>query len=184
MKKPYWVILGPKGSWEVAFQNGGIWGVKELLYPEWKALDRGDVMFFYATDPVSGIIGVGRFDTKFIQDKPLWPDEVSLRKVLYPYRFQFHIDYVIEPNRWKSDRIKIGLTIQEMRRGINLLYTRTADKLKEDFLKKFRYQFSDQGEAVLPPKAIHAAEGPSLSSSHSRLQEMVFQIGQMNRLIS
>ncbi len=184
MKDPCWVVLGPKANWELAFKQGGIWGVKSLLYPEWKALDRGNTLFFYATAPISGVIGTGKFDSRFIQDKPLWPDEVSLRKVLYPYRFQFQIDYVIEPNRWKDDGVKIGLTIQEMRRGINLLYERTADKLKEAFSEKFRYRVSDQGKLELPPKAIHVPERSSPASSHSQLQEMAFQIGQMNRLIS
>lgn len=185
-KKPCWIILGPKGSWELAFKQGGIWGVKPLLYPEWKALDRGDRLFFYATAPISGVIGTGRFDSRFIQDKPLWPDEMSLRKVLYPYRFQFQIDYVIEPNNWKSDGVKIALTIQEMRRGVNLLYERTADNLKESFSKKFRCRFSDQDQqTTMPlPKATPASPRSVSAPSHSQLQDMVFQIGQMNRLIS
>ena len=109
MIKPRWIILGPEKSWEIAFKQQGIWGVKEMLYPEWKALDRGDIIFFYVTKTIRGIIGVGRVETKFIQDKPLWPDEVALGKVIYPFRFEFHTDYLIEqedgqiPTR--SDRI-------------------------------------------------------------------------------
>jgi len=33
-KKPHWIVLGPEQSWKTAFQQGGIWSVKEMLYPE------------------------------------------------------------------------------------------------------------------------------------------------------
>jgi len=179
---PQWIIMGPKESWETAFEQGGIWGVKEPLYPEWKALDPGDCIFFFVTKPVSGVIGVGRVQTKFIQDKPLWPDEMAVGKVLYPYRFEFHIDYVLEQDRWKSDRIKVPLTIQEMRRGINLLLERTIDKLYAAFDLNFNYLIPKSGKIEPPPAEVIKPERFPLD--HTRLQEIVFQIGRLNRLIS
>lgn len=179
---PQWIIIGPKESWEIAFEQGGIWGVKDLLYPEWKALEKEDIIFFYATKPVSGVIGVGRVQTKFIQDKPLWPDEIAAGEVLYPYRFEFHNDYVLEQDRWKSDRIKVPLTIQEMRRGINLLLERTIDKLYAAFDQNFNYLIPKSGKIESPPVEVTKPERFPLD--HTRLQEIVFQIGRLNRLIS
>ena len=180
---PHWIIMGPKKSWETAFEQGGIWGVKHLLYPEWKALEKGDIIFFHATSPIAGIIGVGRFDTRFIQDKPMWPDEIAENKVIYPLRFQFHIDYVLEQERWKNDRIKAPLTIQEMRRGVNLIRERTVAQLYEAFAKEFKYTISfPTGEIeLLPAKGVETLE---VSIGHRKIQELIFEIGKLNRLIS
>ena len=74
LKKPHWIILGPKQSWETAFKQGCIWGVKQVLYPEWKALDRGDIIFFHITlypsdrccPKVIYVIRCERWDAKLI----------------------------------------------------------------------------------------------------------------------
>lgn len=182
MKKPHWIILGPEKSWETAFDQQGIWGVKEALYPEWKALDPGDIIFFYVTKTIRGVIGVGRVATKFIQDKPLWPDEIAEGRVIYPYRFEFHIDYLIERKEWKAKKIKIGLSIQEMRRGINLLKGETVKTLFEAFSEKFNCTIPASEEKKIEEVKPTVAEKPSLS--HTKLQELVFEIGRLNRFIS
>lgn len=138
MRKPNWIILGPSESWETAIEHKGIWGLKEMLYPEWKAMEKGEILFFHATSPIAGVIGFGRFNTRFIQDKPLWPDEMKEKRVIYPLRFQFDIDYIIENDKWKNDKIKAPLTIQEMRRGINILRGSTVEFLYKEFLEKFK----------------------------------------------
>ena len=175
--------MGPEKSWKTAFEQGGIWGLKEILYPEWKALEQGDIIFFYATSPIAGIIGVGRFDTRFIQDKPMWPDEIAENKVIYPLRFQFHIDYVLEQERWKNDRVKAPLTIQEMRRGVNLLRERTVAQLYEAFASKFKYAISFPASEIelLSAKGV---ETPEVSIDHRKIQELIFEIGRLNRFIS
>ena len=181
-KKPHWIILGPEQSWKTAFQQNGIWGVKEMLYPEWKALEKGDVLFFYITKTVKGIVGVGKFENKFIQDKPLWPDEITAGKVIYPFRFEFHIDYLLEERNWKNKKIPIGLSIQEMRRGINILQKKTVDKLYEDFKEKFNFSIlvSQEKEPKIDRSKAEVIDSPN----HNELQELIFQIGQLNRLIS
>ncbi|MEW6685276.1 MAG: EVE domain-containing protein [Candidatus Edwardsbacteria bacterium] len=108
MKKPYWIIVGPEESWKTAFSHQDIWGVKEALYAEWKALDPEDIIFFYVTAPIGGIIGIGRVATKFIQDRPLWPDEIASGKLIYPYRFEFHVDYLIEQKEWEIKKFLLN----------------------------------------------------------------------------
>lgn len=153
-----------------------------MLYPEWKALDKGDILFFYITKTVRGIVGIGRIENKFIQDKPLWPDEITVGKVIYPFRFEFHIDYLLEEKNWKDKKIPIGLSIQEMRRGINILQKKTVDKLYEDFKEKFNFSIpvSQEKEPKIDRSKVEVIEPPD----HNELQELIFQIGQLNRLIS
>ena len=184
LKKPHWIILGPKESWQTAFKEGCIWGIKEVLYPEWKALDSGDIIFFHITKTIGGIVGVGRVETKFIQDKPLWPDEIAIAKVIYPLRFEFHVDYLIEESKWKDKKISAGLSIQEMRRGINLLQERTVEKLYEAFRENLNYIISTGNDQKIDAAAIKTIEGGPASLGHNRIQEMIFEIGKLNRLIS
>lgn len=181
-QKPHWIILGPERSWKTAFKQGGIWGVKEMLYPEWKALDPGDILFFYITKTVRGIVGVGRLENKFIQDKPLWPDEVAVDKVIYPFRFEFRIDYLLEEKEWENKKIPIGLSIQEMRRGINILQKKTVDKIYHDF--KERFSFTISTPVVEKPKISKVKPEIIETPDHAKLQKLLFQIGQLNRFIS
>lgn len=180
---PHWIIMGPRESWRTAFEQGGIWGVKHLVYPEWKALEKGDIIFFYATTPIKGVIGVGRVETKFIQDKPLWPDEIAIGKVLYPLRFEFHTDYVLEQDVWTSKRIsqsEVPLSIQEMRRGINLLLDRTVQKLYEKFEQRFNHVISLKEEVKAPSTLV----SEEFSPDHTKVKELVFEIGKLNRFVS
>ncbi|PIV10496.1 MAG: hypothetical protein COS49_00230 [Candidatus Portnoybacteria bacterium CG03_land_8_20_14_0_80_41_10] len=139
-------------------------------------------MFFYITKTIKGIVGIGKIENKFIQDKPLWPDEIEANKVIYPFRFEFHIDYLLEEKDWHNKKIPVGLSIQEMRRGINILQKKTVDKLYSDFKEQFGFVVpvfqkrkpeidKNKGESIEPP-------------THNKLQELIFQIGQLNRLIS
>lgn len=185
-KKPHWIILGPEQSWKTAFEQGGIWGAKEMLYPEWKALEPGDILFFYITKTIRGIVGVGRLRTKFIQDKPLWPDEMIARKVIYPFRFEFDIDYLIEGKEWKNKKIPIGLSIQEMRRGINILQKKTVENLYRNFKEKFSFDIAGliEKEPEIMTREVESKEEVIVAPKHNELQELIFQIGRLNRFIS
>jgi len=97
MQKPHWIAFGPEEAWNIALlKHKGIWGIRERFYPEWKALENDDIMFFFITKTIKGVVGVGRIGNKFIQDKPLWPDEKKEGIVIYPLRFEFNIDYLLE----------------------------------------------------------------------------------------
>ncbi|MEM3421421.1 MAG: EVE domain-containing protein [Candidatus Hadarchaeum sp.] len=75
-----WICVGKVENWETAI-SGNIWGVKERQKNLWEKLQKGDLLLFYATSPVSGIIGVAKIDNKVIQDKPLWPEEREKNKL-------------------------------------------------------------------------------------------------------
>ncbi|MBI3194118.1 MAG: EVE domain-containing protein, partial [Ignavibacteriae bacterium] len=178
------VIMGPEESWKTAFKQDGIWGVKSQLYPEWKALDPGDHIFFFITKTVRGIVGVGRVGNKFVQDKPMWPDEIREGRLIYPYRFEFEIDYMIEEPKWSKERIsskEVPLRIQEMRRGINFLQKDTYEKLVKVFQERFRCDLLlNENKKELVARTIDSKP----SKTHSELQELIHHVGKMNRLIS
>jgi len=101
----FWIASGPPEYWKVAFEMGRIWGVTDKKFTEWKKLSSGDYVLFYATKPVSGVIGYGIVKTKFRQDKPLWPREIEERRVIWPYRFEFDVEYCLPQDEWEKRRV-------------------------------------------------------------------------------
>jgi len=73
----YWLAVGSPQNWNTAFEHGNIWGLKETQRHLWESLNEDDILLFYATNPVGGLIGYGPVRTKFKQSKPLWPDELK-----------------------------------------------------------------------------------------------------------
>ncbi len=182
MRAPHWIIVGPNESWEAAFRQNGIWGVKKHRYAQWKALDPGDIIFFYGTQPITGVIGVGQVETKFIQDKPLWPDEMAAQKVIYPLRFEFHVNYLLEQKEWRSKRITVELSPQEGRSGIGFLREETIELLYRAFKEQFGYTISPPRSLVPPPPPTVPEE--ILPPSHTEVQDLLMEIGKLNRFIA
>lgn len=114
-----WVLVGNEENWETALQDS-IWGVGKNLKERWEKIKKGDILVFYITRPVSGIIGFGRVETKFKQTTPLWKDEIRAGKVIYPFRFEFKIDYALSPENW-GDNINIADLHISRWAGINSL---------------------------------------------------------------
>jgi predicted RNA-binding protein len=116
----YWVLSGTAENWVTALE-GNIWGVREgNLKRLWEKISNGDILFFYCLSPISGVIGFGKCQAKFKQDKPLWPDEIREDRVIYPYRWQFEPKFVLPRSEWKSRNISIGGDIKiGFRAGLN-----------------------------------------------------------------
>jgi predicted RNA-binding protein len=102
----FWLVVGTEKNWEVAFQTNNIWGLKDFreLSALWNMLREGDGLLFYVSKPVHGIVGFGNVATKFKQNKPLWPEEISRNEVLWPLRFEFDIEYCLPQNLWKAQK--------------------------------------------------------------------------------
>lgn len=101
----YWLVVGAKKNWITAFNYKNIWGLKNTQRHLWEHLNEDDKAIFYVTSPVSGIIGHGIVKTKFIQDKPLWPEEIERNEVIWPLRFDFNITSCLPLEEWKSRKL-------------------------------------------------------------------------------
>jgi predicted RNA-binding protein len=120
MPLKYWVLSGNTENWETALKDN-IWGVREgRLKKLWEKISIGDSLFFYCLSPIGGIIGFGKCQAKFKQDKPLWSDEIRESKVIYPYRWQFLPAFVLSNSEWRTRRIPLGGEIKiGYRAGLN-----------------------------------------------------------------
>ncbi len=101
----YWLVVGSPENWRTAFEHGNIWGLKETQKHLWESLQENDILLFYATLPVSGLIGYGSVRTKFRQNQPLWPQEFQENRVVWPLRFEFDVEYCLPPDKWTTQKL-------------------------------------------------------------------------------
>ncbi len=101
----YWLVVRTLKNWEVSFQSGNIWGLKEFreLTALWNLVQEGDKILLYVSHPVSGIVGCGSIRTKFRQTVPLWPEELRRKSVVWPLRFEFDVEYCLSPTLWTTN---------------------------------------------------------------------------------
>lgn len=104
-----WLLIGIKENWERALsQPIPIWGLKERYNKEFQALNVGDIVWFYTTSPISGIIGMGMVKDKYIDNINLvWSDELFKKQVVWPLRFRIQVLKTINPELWETQNIKI-----------------------------------------------------------------------------
>jgi predicted RNA-binding protein len=177
----FWILSGSKENWEKGSAES-IWGVKEGLKNSWEKLKPGDILLFYVTSPISGLIGFGRLETKFKQDKPLWPDELMKNEVIYPFRFEFKIDYLIPVRDWYERKIDISGLKLGYRAGLNFVKDRKKiEKLNQIIKEKWNIE--------LPLKEVRweiREERPSYRTtlSHRDYQEMIKEIGKLQGFIA
>jgi len=181
----YWLIVGSPKNWHTAFKHGNIWGLKQTQRHLWESLNESDKLIFHATTPVAGVIGHGIARTKFRQDKPLWPDEIKQRKVIWPLRFEFDVDFCLAPDKWASDKI----TSKDLwpRAGFQLLNQKLGKKLLSD-LRKTQYAVSARAPSMIAETPVEFAaiseKVESTPAFHEQLKEKLIEIGNLQNYIA
>jgi predicted RNA-binding protein len=172
-----WICVGKPENWEAAL-SGNIWGVTEELKSSWETLEKDDILLFYATSPVRGIIGVGRVRNKFKQDKPLWPAEIKENKVIWPYRYEFLVEFALPRTEWDNKKIDItGLKIPTMR-GLNPIKNLESVKL---LFKKIDESWNTDFSKMLE---VSASETQVIEINlHDELKEKILELGKIEGYI-
>ena len=162
----YWLVVGPPENWKTALEQGGIWGLITKQKHWWDSLAENDLVLFYATKPVSGLIGYGIVRTKFRQDRPLWPQEISEGTVKWPLRFEFNVGYCLPPNAWNTEKV-----------------TSDALKLKAGIgFHSLEPQFARQMISQLEPAPTPSAE--QALSLHQQVKQKLIEIGKLQNFIA
>ncbi|MFC1795040.1 hypothetical protein ACFL3Q_15815 [Planctomycetota bacterium] len=106
----FWIVPGSEKNWRQALTSKGIWGLGQKLLDKvyWLALAPNDIILFYVTGKVKGIVGYGNVRSKFYQDVPLWEAEIREDCVKWPFRFEFDVGFLLPENRWADERIPIA----------------------------------------------------------------------------
>lgn len=106
----FWIIPGSEENWRQALISKGIWGLEEKHIDKiyWLAITPNDVVLFYVTGKVKGIVGYGVIRSKFYQNVPLWKTEIQEGHVKWPLRFEFDVDFLLPEDNWREARIPVA----------------------------------------------------------------------------
>lgn len=125
-----YIFSGSPSNWETALKKS-IWGLRSNHRSEWSGIKKGDPVFFYATSPVSGLIGYGAVIRTFEGKGPYWPDEIRENQVKYPYRIEFTPIALLDQKSWKPKSVRINHLGPIYFRGINpITKQELVDRLK------------------------------------------------------
>lgn len=175
-----WISVGSIKNWETAI-SGNIWGVKESQKNIWEKLQKGDLLFLYATAPVKGIIGVARIENKIIQDKPLWPEELKRNQVIWKYRFEFKVEYLLPRNDWTSKKVdvkELKIKVSVMSGLSRIRDFESVRSLLEEIDKRWNTELFKL--FVGPPTKIVEKEEVNL---HDQIKEMLLDLGKIEGYI-
>lgn len=165
----FWLVVGSKEHWQVAFENGNVWGLQATKKRWWERVAEGDGLVFYVNRPVGGAIGLGRVITKFKQDKPLWPVEVQKGEVLWPLRFEYDVEFCFPPAQWETSRLEIDALRAIVQAGFQPLKEKARDAALQAF----------QPFAAQP--ALQKADAAGL---HEDLKDKIAEMGRIQKFLA
>jgi predicted RNA-binding protein len=167
----FWVSSGSPENWKVGIERGGVWAVNPKLKDRWKRLSPGDVLVFYATHPISGIIGIGRIKKIEEGDKPIWPEEIQRGKAIWRYRFWFDILHKVEPEKWKEQKIFVKDLRVSVRAGLDHLSSDVMSALIQRADALWETNLHEQVKVEIKP------EKPT--SLHNKIRDMLYEVGKL-----
>ncbi len=185
MSEQFWILCGKPENWDIALKDE-IWGLVPKFQGKWRHVRTGDYLFFYATNPIRGVIGLGRVQVKFKQNQPLWPDELAAKTVLYPFRFEFQLEYVLSRENWGTGKIKINLPIG-FYSGMNLIDDEDIiDTIREGVKQQWNREFTTTPEVInlIAKPAMEYPNTVKVELSHDKVKDMIFEIGKLHRFIT
>ncbi|NVM55475.1 MAG: hypothetical protein HWN66_17340 [Candidatus Helarchaeota archaeon] len=176
----FWVLSGNSlENWEKGIKDG-IWGVrnKKGLRRSWDRISKGDILIFYVGRPIGGVIGFGRAEAKFKQDKPLWPDEIRANRIIYPFRFEFKTEYSLPKETWHEKKISI--------RDLKIGYWAGLNPLKDrNTIRDLNARIKESWGVVLEEPIGVGEKPPEYSPNlHNKIKDMIYEIGKIERYIS
>jgi hypothetical protein len=176
----FWLAVGTPENWHTAFDYGCLWGLKSSQRSFWEAIQENtDLVFFYSTAPVSGIVGYGIVRTKLQQNSPLWPAERAQNEVIWPLRFEFEVLAALVPNAWERQAYSTEALKKRARSGFQSLEPELAQQILHAL------PASADGR-IAPPALAPELLGRELNlpdDPHRRAQFLVAEIGRMQRFL-
>jgi hypothetical protein len=182
----FWLAVGTPEDWHTAFDYGGIWGLKTSQMRYWDMMtENSDIVFFYVTSPVAGIVGTGILRTKLHQLSPLWPAERAENKVIWPFRFEFDVTSCLAPAVWREQRV----AAEELKTRVRSGFQQIEPELAERLIKSMPASRPD-GLVLSPPLGVSAVRNSILKippsqapDTHQQIQGLLAEIGRLQKFV-
>ena len=173
----YWLAVGSVENWKTAFAHRDIWGLKHTQRHLWDDLCENDVLFFYATQPVIGVIGYGVIKTKFFQDEPLWPQEIKEKRVIWPLRLELDVEKCLPYDEWTTSRISSEDLKRRARSGFQILSEDMAQWLISHLQPVKQVEYLQKPSETKGEKVAEIATQYALS--HNEVKLRLIEIGEI-----
>jgi predicted RNA-binding protein with PUA-like domain len=174
-----WISVGKVKNWETAI-SGNIWGVKPTQKNLWEKLQKGDLLLFYATSPIKGVIGIAKVENKFKQDKPLWEEERKKNQAIWPYRYDFKVEFVLPRIDWESKKVSTeGAKINRMAGLSSVKDKETVKSLLQKMDQTWNTELVKLLEEI--PIKIPKKEEVNL---HDQIKGMLLELGKIEGYIA
>jgi len=186
-----WLLIGIVKNWENALsQPVPLWGLKTRNQSDFNSIRIGDLLWFYSTSPVSGVIGIGAVKDKYTDNTNLvWDEEIKSQQVIWPLRFRIQVLKVLPAFKWKDNNIKINDFGLFWQTALHLLNEKQVNEL----LKRSGVSFGNINlENIYVGASITAAEKVNENAipfeevtdkkfelSHTNLKNKIAEIGKL-----
>lgn len=185
-----WLVIGISKNWETALsQPIPIWGLKQRFRSEFEILKTGDILWFYVTSPVSGVVGLGIVKDKYIDNSSLtWREELEKGRIIWPLRFRIQVLKVLPQSLWKTHKIKIDDFGLFWQLGFHLLDNNYVIELFKRAKSIFEIDENDIFAGASIAKSLIAEKEPcykpplekdKLILTHNDLQTQIAELGKL-----
>ena len=185
----FWLLSGTLENWTRTFSEAEhLWATRDIpiLRSAVQRIGKGDLLAFYVTRPVGGVVGFGVAESeRYTGTTPYWPDEKKQKKVLYPHRFKFSIVDSLPEKDWRAKALRFGelsfqLVVYKSLNALtedqfNSIVQACDEKWMTDIVSKIRRGIL-AGEGVKPPT-------PPEEPDHDHIIEMLGEIGRLKQLV-
>jgi len=183
----FWLAVGTRQNWHTAFDYGGMWGLKATQRHYWERLtENTDVVFFYSTLPVGGVVGYGLIRTKLQQRSPLWHDELIRNEIIWPLRFEFDVLSCLAPNQWENQRVVLPELKARVRGGFQALEGALAEEIMRALPEAIPENLALTAPVGLRAKLPLVGRESSVlpADPHDRTQALLVEIGRLQRYLA
>ncbi|MBC7263716.1 MAG: EVE domain-containing protein [Chloroflexi bacterium] len=176
----FWIVTGSETNWRQALISRGIWGLEESKLDKvyWLAIAPNDVILFYVSGKVKGIVGYGIVRRKFYQDVPLWNAEIEEGRVKWPLRFEFDVEFLLPENRWKDKKISVPRG-GEFRQPLILKEGEEVEPIIQALNPNVSMELLREISILPPPVKVDF-----LSPTHENIKNLLLEIGKLQGYVA
>lgn len=190
-EKKNWLVIGIPENWKRALSHPvPLWGLRPRYRAEFQAMQAGDILWFYVTKPVVGIVGVGMVKDKYVDPVNLvWEEEKAKKQVIWPLRFRIQVLKVLPFNLWGKACLKIIDFNLFWQQGFQLLKSEQVIELEKraeaifgllEIEDIFTGATISQTENIIGEETkVYPTPESSIAFSHREIQEFLAEIGKL-----